>query len=81
MVLARRNGKAILPWMQCPGCEAWMKPTKKMVDFSEFGDGDTYCDNCWKYWDDYKYYYYHYYYYYYYYYYCLQVLRASCSNE
>ena len=70
MALPRRRAKAILPWVQCPGCEAWMKPTKKMVDFSEFADGDTYCDNCWMYWDSYNcwmywdacnYYYYHWY--------------------
>ena len=71
VLIKRRRGKAILPWVQCPGCEAWMKPTKKMVDFSEFADGDTYCDNCWMYWD------YYFQYYPYYYFYFLQGLRCN----
>ena len=86
MALPRRRAKAImmhgLQWVQCPGCEAWMKPTKKMVDFSEFADGDTYCDNCWMYWDNYTCWMYRdacNYYYYLWYPHCLQAVQ-NCSN-
>jgi hypothetical protein len=80
MALKRCNGKSILPWMQCQGCYAWVKPGMTK-DFSEFGRGDTYyCDNCWK-WDAYmNYYYYRELYYYHYYFQCLHAVQ-NCSND